>query len=75
MEVPSGHRLPYRELYRKTFKNLDRGKSEMQTDPRLRTCRISEKLVRFLMFFEKNGYRGGNRRGTSVTDKKGRFLI
>ena len=42
----------------------------MQKDSLLRTCRISEKLVRFLMFFQNNGYRWGNRSGSSVTDKK-----
>ena len=42
----------------------------MQTDPLLRTCRISEKIVRFLMFFGDNRYRGQNCSGSMITDKK-----
>ena len=46
----------------------------MQTDPQLRTCRISEKLVRFLMFFRNNGYRVDNRTPAKLKEKKSRFL-
>ena len=47
--------------------------SDMQTDPQLRTCRISEKLVRFFMFFRKNGYRGQNRTTKKLKEKRAGF--
>ena len=46
----------------------------MQMGTLLTACRISEKLVGFSTNFWNNGYRVGNHRGTSVTDKKKPFF-